>query len=52
MMAGLEIPDAGDVLFKLNNDWVDMQQPGMLEMKVRRKLGFMHQEFSLVHHAL
>jgi len=51
MMAGLEIPDAGDVLFKLNNDWVDMQQPGIVRMKVRRKLGFMHQEFSLVHHA-
>jgi len=51
MMAGLEIPDAGDVLFKLNNDWVDMQEPGIVRMKVRRKLGFMHQEFSLVHHA-
>ena len=51
MMAGLEIPDAGDVLFKLDNDWVDMQEPGIVRMKVRRKLGFMHQEFSLVHHA-
>ena len=51
MMAGLERPDKGDVLFKLNNDWVDMQEPGITRMKVRRKLGFMHQEFSLVHHA-
>ena len=51
MMAGLETPNSGDVLFKLNNDWVDMQQPGIVRMKVRRKLGFMHQEFSLVHHA-
>jgi len=51
MMAGLEIPDSGDVLFKLNNDWVDMQEPGIVRMHVRRKLGFMHQEFSLVHHA-
>jgi methyl coenzyme M reductase system subunit A2 len=51
MMAGLEIPDSGDVLFKLNDDWVDMQEPGIVRMKVRRKLGFMHQEFSLVHHA-
>jgi methyl coenzyme M reductase system, component A2 len=51
MMAGLEIPDAGDVLFKLNSEWVDMQEPGIVRMKVRRKLGFMHQEFSLVHHA-
>jgi methyl coenzyme M reductase system, component A2 len=51
MMAGLERPDAGDVLFKLNEDWVDMQEPGIVRMEVRRKLGFMHQEFSLVHHA-
>lgn len=51
MMAGLEIPDSGDVMFKLNDDWVDMQKPGIVRMKVRRKLGFMHQEFSLVHHA-
>jgi methyl coenzyme M reductase system subunit A2 len=51
MMAGLEIPDGGDVLFKLDDDWVDMQEPGIIRMKVRRKLGFMHQEFSLVHHA-
>lgn len=51
MMAGLEIPDSGDVLFKLNDEWVDMQEPGIVRMKVRRKLGFMHQEFSLVHHA-
>jgi methyl coenzyme M reductase system, component A2 len=51
MMAGLERPDTGDVLFKMNDDWVDMQEPGITRMKVRRKLGFMHQEFSLVHHA-
>jgi len=51
MMAGLEIPDSGDVLFKLNDDWVDMQELGIVRMQVRRKLGFMHQEFSLVHHA-
>ena len=51
MMAGLERPDKGDVLFKLDDDWVDMQEPGITRMKVRRKLGFMHQEFALVHHA-
>jgi methyl coenzyme M reductase system subunit A2 len=51
MMAGLEIPDDGDVVFKLNDEWVDMQEPGLVRMQVRRKLGFMHQEFSLVHHA-
>ena len=51
MMAGLEVPDTGNVSFKLNHDWVNMQEPGIIRMHVRRKLGFMHQEFSLVHHA-
>ena len=51
MMAGLDVPDGGDVKFKLNHDWVDMQEPGIVRMNVRRKIGFMHQEFSLVHHA-
>ena len=51
MMAGLDVPDGGDVKFKLNHDWVDMQEPGIVRMHVRRKIGFMHQEFSLVHHA-
>jgi methyl coenzyme M reductase system, component A2 len=51
MMAGIEVPDAGNVSFKLNDDWVNMQEPGIVRMHVRRKLGFMHQEFSLVHHA-
>lgn len=51
MMAGLEIPDAGDVSFNINGDWIDMQEPGIMRMQVRRKLGFMHQEFALIHHA-
>jgi len=51
MVAGLDKPDSGKVCFKLNHDWVDMQQAGIERMKIRRKMGFMHQEFSLVHHA-
>ncbi|MCE5214175.1 MAG: ABC transporter ATP-binding protein [Methanobacterium sp.] len=51
MVAGLDTPDTGKVYFKLDGEWVDMHQPGIPRMKVRRKMGFMHQEFSLVHHA-
>lgn len=51
MMAGIEVPDAGNVYFKLDSDWVNMKDPGLVRMHVRRKLGFMHQEFALVHHA-
>ncbi len=51
MIAGLDIPDTGKVYFKSDGDWVDMHQPDIQRMKVRRKMGFMHQEFSLVHHA-
>ncbi len=51
MMAGIEVPDGGNVFFKLDSDWVNMKDPGLVRMQVRRKLGFMHQEFALVHHA-
>lgn len=51
MIGGLDQPDDGDVSFKLNDEWVDMHQPGISRMKIRRQMGFMHQEFSLVHHA-
>lgn len=51
MIGGLDQPDAGKVSFKLDGEWVDMHQPGIKRMEIRRQLGFMHQEFSLVHHA-
>ena len=51
MVAGLDKPDSGYVYFKFNNKWVDMHKPSINRMKVRRKMGFMHQEFSLIHHA-
>lgn len=51
MVAGLDIPDSGDVLFKLNGNWINMQDLGLERMEVRRKIGFMHQEFSLTHYA-
>lgn len=51
MIAGLDAPDSGNVNFKLNGNWVNMQDLGLERMNVRRKMGFMHQEFSLTHHA-
>ncbi|HTX61074.1 MAG TPA: ABC transporter ATP-binding protein [Methanobacterium sp.] len=51
MIAGLDTPDSGRVYFKLDGEWVDMHKPGLERMKIRRKMGFMHQEFSLIHHA-
>ncbi|NYB52423.1 MAG: ABC transporter ATP-binding protein [Methanobacteriaceae archaeon] len=51
MIGGLDQPDGGNVSFKLDGEWVDMHQPGISRMKIRRQMGFMHQEFSLVHHA-
>jgi methyl coenzyme M reductase system, component A2 len=51
MIGGLDQPDNGEVSFKLDGEWVDMHQPGIKRMEIRRQLGFMHQEFALVHHA-
>ena len=51
MVAGLDMPDSGEVYFKYNHDWVNMHEPGFQRMKMRRKMGFMHQEFALTHYA-
>ena len=51
MLGGLEDPDNGEVLYNVNNHWADVDIPGMDRMKIRSKLGFMHQEFALSHYA-
>ena len=51
LVAGFDFPDSGNVLFKLNGKWVNMQDLGLERMQIRRKIGFMHQEFSLTHFA-
>ena len=52
MLGGLDDPDKGEVLYKVDEDnWVDIDIPGMNRMKIRSKLGFMHQEFALSHYA-
>ena len=52
MLGGLDDPDEGEVLYKLEDGgWADIDIPGINRMKIRSKLGFMHQEFALSHYA-
>ena len=52
MLGGLEDPDKGEVLYKIGDDeWADVDIPGMGRMRIRSQLGFMHQEFALSHYA-
>lgn len=59
MLGGMDVPDNGDVLFKLEKDnegekeikWVDLRKASLDRMEIRRNLGFMHQEFALVYWA-
>ncbi|WP_298518626.1 ATP-binding cassette domain-containing protein [uncultured Methanobrevibacter sp.] len=51
MLGGLDDPDEGEVLYKVNDEWHDIDIPGMGRMQTRSKLGFMHQEFALSHYA-
>ena len=55
MLGGMDVPDSGDVFFKLEKDgetkWVDIRKASLDRMEVRRSIGFMHQEFALVYWA-
>ena len=53
MLGGLDDPDEGEILYKIDGEdkWADIDIPGMDRMKIRSKLGFMHQEFALSHYA-
>ena len=59
MLGGLDLPDKGEVTFKLIKDnegeeeivWVNIEKASLDRMEVRRNLGFMHQEFALMYYA-
>lgn len=51
IIAGLDFPDSGTIQFKIDDEWVNMHEPGIERMKVRSKMGFMHQEFALTHYS-
>ncbi len=52
MMAGLEVPDDGRIALRVDDEWIDMTEPGYPRMEARRRIGIVHQEFGYVHHAL
>ena len=51
IIGGLDFPDSGSVHFKTDGEWIDMHEPGIKRMKIRSKMGFMHQEFALTHYS-
>ena len=51
MLAGLDDPDKGEVLYNVDGQWCDIDIPGLGRMKIRSQLGFMHQEFALSHYS-
>ncbi|WP_456481586.1 ATP-binding cassette domain-containing protein [Methanopyrus sp.] len=51
MIAGLELPDSGDIRVRVDGDWVSMTDLGHGRMEARRRIGIVHQEFGYVHHA-
>ena len=51
ILAGLDDADKGEVLYKVDDEWYDIDIPGIGRMKIRSKLGFMHQEFALTHYS-
>lgn len=55
LLDGLDDADGGKVSYKLKKDgdelWVDIHQPSLNRMDIRRKVGFMYQEFALQHYA-
>jgi len=50
-MDGLVFPDEGEILFKLNGDWIDMTTYTPRRMELRRRMSIMYQEFALSPHS-
>lgn len=47
MLAGLEVPDTGEVDIAYKDEWIKLQKYGRKSMHARRQIGIMHQEFDL-----
>lgn len=52
MLCGFLFPKEGDVLYKQDDEWVNMSQYHKKRMKVRRRIGVMFQEFALSPHEM
>ena len=50
MIAGLEQQDSGTIEILTNNTWTKMDEYGENRMRIRKNMGFMHQEFALTPH--
>lgn len=50
MIAGFEEPDNGTIEILTNNTWTKMDDYGENRMRIRKNMGFMHQEFALTPH--
>lgn len=50
MMAGFEQADSGNIEILIDKQWTNMQDYGENRMKIRKNMGFMHQEFALTPH--
>ncbi len=56
MLGGLEVPDKGEILYKLvkeddSVEWVNIGNASISRLDIRRKSTFMHQEFALTHYS-
>lgn len=60
MLGGLDLPEEGNILFELDREnddgvveskWVNIEEAGLDRLEIRRRLGFMHQEFALMYYS-
>ncbi|MDW7970852.1 MAG: ATP-binding cassette domain-containing protein [Nitrososphaerota archaeon] len=47
ILAGLELPNSGNILLYHKGEWVTINKLGRRSLKARRKISIMHQEFDL-----
>lgn len=47
MLAGLELPDQGEISIYYKGEWIPLGRFGRKSLKARRRIGIMHQEFDL-----
>ncbi|MCS7103204.1 MAG: ATP-binding cassette domain-containing protein [Candidatus Korarchaeum sp.] len=52
LIAGLELPDKGKILIKTGKKWINWSSFGEENVRARRKIGILHQEFALPYWAL
>ncbi len=51
LLSGLELPDEGEVLYRMGGRTVDITRLSYRAMEVRRRIGRLHQELDLPYHA-